>query len=103
MHRTGHRHREIPLALALVLTAGLVAPAAAQDVKYKRTTPKINIKVEQTERTAGIKEKPKAKQEMAPEITADAFLNIEGQVKAVRQTQIEEYRLLIEDTPKNSP
>ena len=69
---------------ALAATLVLSGPAMAQEVKYKRTTPKINIKVEQTERTQGLKNKPAAKKEIVPEITADAFMNIETAVKAMK-------------------
>jgi tetratricopeptide (TPR) repeat protein len=99
-----HRHgKKVSLFATLAMAAGIAAPAAAQDAKYKRSTPKINVKVEQTERTRGLKAKPKAKAETMPEITADAFMDIETAVKGIRQAEIEEYRLLIEDTPASSP
>jgi tetratricopeptide (TPR) repeat protein len=104
MHRYASK---ASLAAALAVAFASVTPLAhaqGQAPKYKRNSPKITVKVEQTERTAGLREKPKAKAEAkAPEITADAFMDIETAVKGIRAAQVEEYRALIEDTDKKDP
>ena len=91
------------VGLALVLASGS-ALAQAQP-KYKREGgAKLNVKVKQTELTKGLKENTAAgKSNFVPEVSADEFLNIQGQVKHIRAQQIAEYRRLIDDTEKDDP
>src|SRR5262245_3264800 len=96
--------RPISSALVALAASGLTLPAAAQSTaKYKRTGAQVEVKVKQTELTRGLKEKTDKKSEFVPEVTADQFMNIQGQVKHIRSQQIAEYRRLIEETEPNDP
>jgi tetratricopeptide (TPR) repeat protein len=78
-------------------------PQAQPTTKYKRTGTHIDVNVKQTERTRGLKQKGDSKSEFIPEVTADQFMNIQGQVKHIRGQQIAEYRRLIEETKPDDP
>ena len=90
--------RVVSASLVAVAASALAITAAAQSTaKYKRTGARVEVKVKQTELTRGLKEKTGTKSEFVPEITADQFMNIQGQVKLIRAQQIAEYRRLIEE------
>jgi tetratricopeptide (TPR) repeat protein len=103
--------RIVSITLAALAATALAVSAAAQSTptpsapttKYKRTGARVEVKVKQTELTRGLKEKTGTKSEFVPEITADQFMNIQGQVKLIRAQQIAEYRRLIEETPADDP
>jgi TolA-binding protein len=96
--------RRIPASLAALALTALALPALAQSTaKYKRSSARVEVKVKQTELTRGLKEKTNTKSEFVPEITADQFMNIQGQVKLIRAQQIAEYRRLIEETAPDDP
>src|SRR5262245_18958127 len=86
--------------LAVVAVVCAWSVAHAQQPRYQRKTPKIKVEVKQTEATQGLKPKAETKKETAPEITADEFLNVQGQVKNIRAAQIEALKELIRDTDK---
>src|SRR5262245_59057737 len=96
--------RAISGCLAALAVAGFALPAGAQaTAKYKRSGARVEVKVKQTELTRGLKDKAAAKSEFFPEVTADQFMNIQGQVKLIRGQQIAEYRRLIEETEQDDP
>jgi TolA-binding protein len=96
--------RVVSASLVAVAACALAITAAAQSTaKYKRTGARVEVKVKQTELTRGLKEKTGTKSEFVPEITADQFMNIQGQVKLIRAQQIAEYRRLIEETAPDDP
>lgn len=110
MKRTGLVSSGIALALGVALAAS--GPASAQKgggetpaaPKYKREGgAKVNVSVKQTELTRGLSEKKKGKSEFVPEVSAEEFINIQGQQKAIRGQEIAEYRRLIEETEKDDP
>lgn len=96
--------RTITASLAALVATALALPAGAQSTaKYKRSGARVDVKVKQTELTRGIKAKTTSKSEFVPEVTADQFMNIQGQVKLIRGQQIAEYRRLIEETSPDDP
>jgi len=98
--------RTVSVCLAALAATALALPAGAQappTTKYKRTGTRVDVKVKQTELTRGLKEKTDSKSEFVPEVTADQFMNIQGQVKLIRGQQIAEYRRLIEETEADDP
>lgn len=96
--------RFVTASLAALAASALAFTAAAQlTAKYKRSGARVDVKVKQTERTRGLLEKKDTKSEFVPEITADQFMNIQGQVKLIRSQQIAEYRRLIEETAADDP
>ena len=94
------RHRNMAIA-AVILTAAWSGAALAQAPKYTRST-KVEVKVKQTDRTKPKEAAPK-KVEARPELTADDFIAIEGQVADIRSQQTELLEQLIEDTPDDEP
>jgi hypothetical protein len=107
MKRTGPMLK-ISSSVALVMGLALVASAQKGEApaapKYKREGgAKVNVQVKQTELTRGIAEKKKGKSEFVPEVSAEEFINIQGQQKAIRGQEIAEYRRLIEETEKDDP
>jgi TolA-binding protein len=96
--------RTISACLVALVATALALPAGAQSTaKYKRSGARVDVKVKQTELTRGIKAKTAGKSEFVPEVTADQFMNIQGQVKLIRGQQIAEYRRLIEETSPDDP
>ena len=96
--------RTITASLVALVATALALPAGAQSTaKYKRSGARVDVKVKQTELTRGIKAKATGKSEFVPEVTADQFMNIQGQVKLIRGQQIAEYRRLIEETAPDDP
>ncbi len=99
--------RFVTASLAALAASALAFSAAAQSQpqpKYKRiAAARVDVKVKQTELTRGLLEKKDTKSEFVPEITADQFMNIQGQVKLIRGQQIAEYRRLIEETAADDP
>lgn len=84
----------------MMVSGGVVSAAP----KYTRDSPKLNIDVKKTDKTKGLERKPSEKpEEKKPELTADDFIQIQGQVKNIRNAQIDLFKQLIEDTdPKSS-
>src|SRR4029079_8349442 len=77
------------------------APAAP---KYRREGgARVTVQVKRTELTRGLQEKKKGKSEFVPEVSAEEFINIQGQQKIIRGQEIAEYRRLIEETEKDDP
>ena len=107
MKRTGL----ISSSIAVIVGAALASsgPVSAQKdapaaPKYRREGgAKLNVSVKQTELTRGLQEKKKGKAEFVPEVSAEEFINIQGQQKAIRGQEIAEYRRLIEETEKDDP
>ncbi len=92
--------RTLAVAVATIMVSGGVAAAAP---KYTRDTPKLSIDVKKTERTVGLERKPDAKpKEKKPELTADDFIQIQGQVKNIQNAQIQILKDLIDDTDPKS-
>jgi TolA-binding protein len=95
------------LSIAFTATTVLaVEPAFAQTGRYKRKS--LNIKVDKTSKTEGLKVEDKGKgkgkqKEAVPEITADQFMQIETKVQSIRDEQIREYIALIRDTDADDP
>ena len=77
--------RVLVAALAMAFISTSVAEAAP---KYERESPKLKIKVKKTNRTRGLERKAKAakKEDKGPELTADDFIQIQGQVKNKSKT-----------------
>lgn len=70
--------------------------------KYTRESKKLDIKVKKTTKTQGLKRKPKVKEEVKPELTADDFIKLQGETKNIQNKQIKVLKLLIEDTDPKS-
>lgn len=88
----------------MVSTTLLMSSVAMGAPKYKRTNTKVKIDVKKTDRTRGLERKKNVKkEEVRPELSADDFIEIQGQVKNIRNAQIQQFKLLIEDTEADSP
>lgn len=80
----------------------LLPSAASGDARYNRKT--VEIKVDQTERTKKIEvKKPEEAEKKQPTITADDFIQIEGEVAELRDELIEEYIAAIDDADDDDP
>lgn len=92
------------LAAALVLTWLAPGDALAQHAKYgANRQSKVDIKVKQTEATKKLQPKKKKSSELKPELTADQFIEVAGQVSHIRAAQIEALRQLISETEADDP
>ncbi len=93
------------LALTSAALVALLAPQVAWSQgkpRYTRDT-KVNVQVEQTERTKKPEEKAKKAEKAQPELTADDFIVLQGQVKHIRNQQVQLLEQLIQDTPNTEP
>ncbi len=96
------RRNRVRCAIAAVgVLAALAATAAAQPARYRRTRP-VKVDVELSERT---RPRPRAVDEAdrTPRLTAEEILALEGEVRDLREEQIELLRRLIDDTPDSEP
>lgn len=89
------------LAVVAIIGLSLAAGRDAEAQRYRRKNLINSIKVEQTERTKPLV--AKKKEEQKPSITADEFIAIQGLVRNIRQEQVKQYELLINDTDPNDP
>jgi tetratricopeptide (TPR) repeat protein len=82
--------------IAVGLAGGTAAAQPAPKPKYSRTTTvKVDAKLSERTKPKTVKEdKPKA-----PEVTADEFLEIQGEVGNIRKQQIDLLENLVESTP----
>ena len=109
-HRLGINHRRVQLAVATAAAAVLVVsgpllqgPSTADAQaggKYRRTTPKIDPKVTQTDRTSKLANRAlkTKKSDQAPTLSADEFLNVQGKVGDIRRSQQKKLQMLIRAT-----
>ena len=91
-------------AAATLLAGGAPDPAFAQGApKYRRTTPKVKVKVKQTERTTKLADRAlkNKKQDEKPTLTADEFLNVQGKVGEIRKSQQTKLVRLIKATDED--
>lgn len=95
------QRRNIVSATIVTMALALVWPQAAQAQRYKRTSLIKEVKVQQTDKTKKLEEKPK--KEQRPEITADEFIAIQGKVGNIRKQQVQQYEILINDTSQDDP
>ena len=86
----------------VVLGTGLVSVADAAP-KYNRKTIDVDVASERAIEEVKPDENMKRKDSARPEITADQFFQIEGEVANIRSAQIQEYLNLIRDTSDNDP
>ena len=96
----------VALVGCIAVSASLAGPLSAQNSpKYTRDAKKVDIKVKKTERTQGLERRApqEKKKKVEPEITADEFIEVEGKVANIRDAQIQQFELLIEDTEADNP
>lgn len=86
--------------LSAIVCLALPSVGLAQG-KYTRRT--MEIKVDQTERTKKLETKKPTEAEKKPTITADDFIQIEGEVAAIREELIATYKEAIEDADDDDP
>jgi len=88
---------------AIATAVGLVLlwqqPAEAQ--RYKRESTIKRIDVKQSDKTKKLEAKPK--EEQKPVLSADDFIQLQGKVGEIRDEQIQQFALLIEDTDVDDP
>ena len=90
----------LSMTVSLTAVSGGVGEAAP---KYTRENPKLKIDVKKTDRTRGLeRQKGDAPKETKPELSADDFIQIQGDVKNIRNAQIDLLKQLIEDTDPKS-
>ena len=94
--------RMLRVVSVAVVLAWLGQDVFAQAPKYQRKV-KVKVKVKQTQRTLSIKEKAKRKKPSRPQITADQFIQIQGEVSFIRNEQIAAIKQLIEETDRDNP
>ena len=93
----------VAIATAFAGTTFMSTNGADAAPKYKRDSPKLKIAVKKTDKTKGLERKPKEKvKKERPQLTANDFIQIQGQVKNIRNAQIQQFKLLIEDTSPKS-
>jgi tetratricopeptide (TPR) repeat protein len=98
-----------PRTIAVAVVLSFVAADAFADRPRHTRDRELDINVQQTEATEGLRERAERRRreepqrQAAPEITADQFIHIEGQVRHIRDEQIENFRMLIEDTRDADP
>ncbi|MCP4446311.1 MAG: tetratricopeptide repeat protein [Myxococcales bacterium] len=92
------------VALATLLVTALAGEGTGEAApKYKRENPKLSIDVKKTDRTKGLERKKGQKpEESKPQLSADDFIQIQGEVKNIRNAQIQIYKQLIDDTDPKS-
>ena len=95
------------LAGAIVLSLAS-ANAWAERPQHSRDR-ELQIDVEETDATEGMRERAARRQRSEPddaaqpEITADQFIQVEGDVRHIRDEQIENFQMLIDDTRDADP
>ena len=90
----------LSMTVSLTAVSGGIGEAAP---KYTRENPKLKIDVKKTDRTRGLeRKKGDAPKETKPELSADDFIQIQGDVKNIRNAQIDLLKQLIEDTDPKS-
>lgn len=89
---------------AIVTAVGLVLlwqqPADAQRYKRESTIKRINVK--QSEKTKKLQAKSK-KEQQQPVLSAEDLIQLQGKVGEIRDEQIQQFALLIEDTDIDDP
>lgn len=95
------KRRSTVAAIVTAIGLALIWPGAVEAQRYKRDSVIGNIDVKQTEKTKKLQ--PKAKEEVRPEITADDFIELQGKILHIRDEQIRNFWLLIEDTDPDDP
>ncbi|MCG8423301.1 MAG: tetratricopeptide repeat protein [Proteobacteria bacterium] len=91
------------ICLTVLAATGMihVGPGTALAQRYQRKNLIRQVDVKQTERTKKLV--PVKTKQQRPAITADEFIAIQGQVRHIRQAQVQQYELLIGDTDPDDP
>ncbi|WP_428267477.1 tetratricopeptide repeat protein [Haliangium sp.] len=87
---------------ATAIALALAWPLSAAAQRHKRESSIKKVEVQQTERTKRLE--PKAKtEERRPTLDADDIIALQGKVRNIRNEQIQQFELLIEDTDIDDP
>jgi TolA-binding protein len=89
-------------AIATAVGLVLLWPHTADAQRYKRESTIKRIDVKQTDKTKKLEAKPKEQQNQ-PTLSADDLIELQGKVREIRQEQIQQFALLIEDTDPDDP
>jgi tetratricopeptide (TPR) repeat protein len=100
-HHPMQRRNIVSATIVALACVALVWPQVAEAQRYKRSNLIKKVDVQQTARTKKLE--PKKKKEQRPELTADAFITIQGKVGHIRKQQVQQYEILINDTDAKDP
>lgn len=89
---------------AIVTAVGLALlwPQVADAQRYKRESTIKRIDVKQSDKTKKLEAKPK-EEKTEPTLNAEDLIELQGQVREIRNEQIQQFSLLIEDTDPDDP